>query len=344
MLDGQTELLRERAKGDVMLQNRCLLPAFASIALAIAGTERAAAQLYPSHPITLAMPFAAGGPGDTLARILAERMRLSLGQPVIVENVTGASGSIGAGRVARAAPDGYSLILGNWTTHVVNAVTYPLPYDVMRDFEPVSLVASQPVIIISGKTLPAAGLTELIAWLKANPKASAGNAGIGTASHLAAFFFRKETGTQFQLVPYRGGAPAMQDMLAGQIDLMFDLAANTLPQARAGNIRPYAVMARERIAAAPDIPTVDEAGLPGLYVSLWNGVWAPKGTPQPIIDRLDAAIMETLADPAIRTHLIDIGHEIPPAEQQTPNALRAYQQAEIEKWWPIIKAAGIRGE
>jgi tripartite-type tricarboxylate transporter receptor subunit TctC len=327
-----------------MLQNRCLLPAFVAIAVAIAGAEPAAAQPYPSHPITLDMPFAAGGPGDTLARILADRMRLSLGQPVIVENVTGASGSIGAGRVARAQSDGYSLILGNWTTHVVNAVTYPLSYDVVRDFEPVSLVASQPVIIISSKTLPAANLTELIAWLKANPKASAGNAGIGTASHLAAFFFRKETGTQFQLVPYRGGAPAMQDLLSGQIDLMFDLAANALPQARAGSIRTYAVMAASRIAAAPDIPTVDEAGLPGLYLSLWNGVWAPKDTRKPIIERLNAAIRESLADPAVRRHLIEIGHEIPPADQQTPDALRAYQKTEIEKWWPIITAAGIRGE
>jgi tripartite-type tricarboxylate transporter receptor subunit TctC len=215
---------------------------------------------------------------------------------------------------------------------------------VVRDFEPVSLVASQPVIIISSKTLPAANLTELIAWLKANPKASAGNAGIGTASHLAAFFFRKETGTQFQLVPYRGGAPAMQDLLSGQIDLMFDLAANALPQARAGSIRTYAVMAASRIAAAPDIPTVDEAGLPRLYLSLWNGVWAPKGTRKPIIERLNAAIRESLADPAVRRHLIEIGHEIPPADQQTPDALRAYQKTEIEKWWPIITAAGIRGE
>ena len=327
-----------------MLQNRCLLPAFAAIVVASAGAEHAAAQLYPSHPITLAMPFAAGGPGDTLARILADGMRRSLGQPVIVENVTGASGSIGAGRVARAQNDGYSLILGNWTTHVVNAVTYPLPYDVVRDFEPVSLVASQPVIIISGRTLPAENLSELIAWLKANPKASAGNAGIGTASHLAALFFRKETGTQFQLVPYRGGAPATQDLLSGQIDLMFDLAANALPQARAGSIRTYAVMAADRIGAAPDIPTVDEAGLPGLYLSLWNGVWAPKDTPKPIIERLDAAIRESLSDPEIRRHLIEIGHEIPPADQQTPDALRAYQKTEIEKWWPIIAAAGIRGE
>jgi tripartite-type tricarboxylate transporter receptor subunit TctC len=227
---------------------------------------------------------------------------------------------------------------------VVNAVSYQLPYDVVSDFEPVSLIATQPVIIISSKRMPATNLKELIAWLKAHPKASAGNAGVGTASHLAAFFFRRETGTQFELVPYRGGAPAMQDMLGGQIDLMFDLAANTLPQVRAGNIKAYAVMAKTRITSAPDIPTVDEAGLPGLYLSLWNGLWAPKGTPKPIIGKLDAAVMEALADPAIRQHLLDIGHEIPPREQQTPDALRAYQQAEIEKWWPIIKAAGIRGE
>jgi tripartite-type tricarboxylate transporter receptor subunit TctC len=293
----------------------------------------------------MGMPFAAGGPGDVLARILAERMRVSLGQPVIVENVTGAAGSIGAGRVARAAPDGYSLLLGNWTTHVVNAVAYNLDYDVVNDFAPIAVVASQPVVVIARKSMPAGNLQELIAWLKASPgKASAGNAGIGSASHVASVFFQKETGTSFQLVPYRGGAPAMQDLLAGQLDLSFDLAGNSVPQLRAGTIKAFAVMAKSRVGAMPDVPSADEAGVPGLYVSLWNGLWAPRGTPRDIIDRLDAAVIEALADPALRSRLADLGVEIPPRDQQSPQALAAFHKAEIEKWWPIIKAAGIKGE
>jgi tripartite-type tricarboxylate transporter receptor subunit TctC len=305
----------------------------------------AAAETWPSHPITMGMPFAAGGPGDVLARILAERMRALLGQPVIVENITGAAGSIGTGRVARAAPDGYSLILGNWSTHVVNAAAYALPYDVIADFAPISLVATQPVLLIARKDAPRNDLREVIAWLKANPgKASAGHAGIGSASHVAGVFFQQETGTQLQLVPYRGGAPALEDLLAGQLDLQFDLAANSIPQLRAGTVKAYVAMARSRMGAAPDIPSADEAGVPGLYVSLWNGLWAPRGTPEPVIDRLAAVMKEILADPALRSRLLDLGTEIPPPDQQGPRALAAFQKAEIEKWWPIIKAAGIKGE
>jgi tripartite-type tricarboxylate transporter receptor subunit TctC len=293
----------------------------------------------------MGMPFAAGGPGDTLARILAEHMRVSLGQSVIVENAAGAAGSIGTGRVARAPPDGYTLILGNWATHVVNGAAYVLPYDVLNDFEPVSLVATQPVLIIAKKAMPANDLKELIAWLKANPgMASAGNSGVGTASHVATVFFQKETRTRLQLVPYRGSAPAMQDLLGGRIDLMFDLAADALPQVRVGSVKAYAVMAKSRIAAAPDVPTVDELGVPGLYISLWNALWAPKGVPKNVIGKLNAAVVDTLADPSVRQRLADLGHEIFPRDQQTPEALGAFQKAEIEKWWPIIKAAGIRGE
>jgi len=321
-----------------------LLPAIA-VAAALGTIGSASAQVYPSRPITMGMPFAAGGPGDTLARILAERMRGSLGQSVIVENATGAAGSIGTGRVARAPPDGYTLILGNWTTHVVNGAAYALSYDVISDFEPVSLVATQPALVIARKSMPANDLKELIVWLKANPgQASAGNAGVGTASHVASVFFQKETGTRLALVPYRGSAPAMQDLLGARIDLMFDLAADALPQVRVGSVKAYAVMAKSRLAAASDIPTVDELGVAGLHISLWNALWAPRGVPRNVIGRLNAAVVDTLADPSVRRRLEDLGHEIFPRDQQTPDALGVYQKAEIEKWWPIIKAAGIKGE
>jgi tripartite-type tricarboxylate transporter receptor subunit TctC len=321
------------------------LLAVVAVTIACLLARDATAETYPSHPITMGMPFAAGGPGDVLARILAERMRGLLGQPVIVENITGAAGSIGTGKVARAAPDGYSLILGNWSTHVVNAAAYALPYDVVNDFAPISLVATQPVVLTARNDAPRNNLQEVIAWLKANPgKASAGHAGIGSASHVAGVFFQKETGTQLALVPYRGGAPALADLLAGQLDLQFDLAANSIPQLRGGTIKAYVVMAKSRIGAAPDIPSADEAGVPGLYVSLWNGLWAPRGTPDYAIKRLDATIEQILADPALRAKLTDLGMEITSRDQQGPRALSAFHKAEIDKWWPIIKAAGIKGE
>jgi tripartite-type tricarboxylate transporter receptor subunit TctC len=327
-----------------MHTRRALLASLAAIG-AIGRVGKAAAEGYPTHPITMDMPFAAGGPGDVLARMLAERMSASLGQNVIVDNITGAAGSIGTGTVAHAAPDGYSLILGNWTTHVVNAVAYALPYDVVKDFEPVSLVVTQPVLVIARKSMPANNLQELIAWLKENPdKATSGNAGVGSATHVASVFFQQKTGTRFQLVPYRGGAPAMQDLLGGRIDMMFDLATDALPHVRDGQVKAYVVTSKTRIGAAPDIPSADEAGVPGLYISLWNGVWAPHGTPKNVIDKLDGAIVNALANPDFRARLIKLGMEIPPRDQQTPQALAAFQKAEIEKWWPIIKAAGIKAQ
>jgi tripartite-type tricarboxylate transporter receptor subunit TctC len=315
-------------------------------AIAVSGSIGAvAAQDYPSHPITMGMPFAAGGPGDVLARALAEGMRQPLGQNVLVDNITGAAGSIGTGVVARAAPDGYSLILGNWTTHVVNAVAYALPYDVVKDFEPVALVATQPVVVIARSTLPANNLQELIAWLKANPdKATSGNAGIGSATHVASVFFQQETGTHFQLVPYRGGAPAMVDLLAGNIDMMFDLATDALPQIRSGKVKAFAVTAKNRIGAAPDIPTSDESGVPALHIALWNGLWAPRGTPKPIIDKLDAAVVTALSDEQLRARLTDLGIEIAPRDEQNPQSLAGFQKAEIAKWWPLIKSAGIKAQ
>jgi tripartite-type tricarboxylate transporter receptor subunit TctC len=304
------------------------------------------AQTYPSRPITMVVPFAAGGPTDTIGRIMGERMRASLGQTVIIENVTGAAGSIGVGRVAKAAPDGYTVSIGHWSTHVVNGAIYQLNYDVLNDFEPVSLVVTQaPQLAVVKKTLPVNNVKELIAWLKANPdKASQGTAGAGSASHVSGVYFQKQTGTTFQFVPYRGTGPAMQDLVAGQIDLMFDQASNSLPQVRAGTVKAFAVTAKERLATAPDIPTMDEAGLPGFHISVWHALWLPKGTPKEIVMKLNAAVVEALADKTVRQRLDDLGQGMPTREQQTPEVLYAHHKAEIEKWWPIIKAANIKGE
>jgi tripartite-type tricarboxylate transporter receptor subunit TctC len=316
-----------------------------ALAAVLGSVGQAAAQAYPSRPITMVVPFPAGGSSDPIGRIIAEGMKGTLGQPVIVENVAGASGNLGAGRVARAAPDGYTLIMGSWPTHVLNAAIFTLPYDPLADFEPVSLVATQPLLIIARKEMQANSLTEFIAWLKANPdKATQGTAGTGGASHVAGVFFQNTTGTRFRPVPYRGSAPAMQDLLAGQIDLMVDLAASAAPQVRAGTVKAYAVTSKARLAAAPDVPTVDEAGLPGFYVQSWHAIWVPKGTPKDIVAKLNAAAVAAMADPAVRARLARVGQDIFPSEQQTPEALGAYQKAEIEKWWPIIKAANIKAE
>lgn len=325
-----------------MLTRRTVLASLA--AAGVSGTiAAAAADDYPSHPITMGMPFAAGGPGDVLTRILAQRMGQALGQTIVVENITGAAGSIGTGVVAHAAPDGYSLLLGNWTTHVVDPVAYNLNYDATKDFTPIALIATQPALIIGSKSFAPNNLRELIAWLKANPdKATSGNAGVGSATHVASIFFQRETGTRFQLVPYRGGAPAMADLLAGHIDMMFDLAADALPQVRAGQVKAYAVTAKTRMTAQPDVPTVDEAGAPGVYVSLWNGLWGPRGLPKAVVDKLDAAVIESLADPTLRAKINDLAGEIAPRELQTPQGLADFQKAEIEKWRPILTAAGIK--
>jgi len=312
---------------------------------ALTGIAGADAQTYPSRPITMVVPYSAGGPTDTIARLMAERMRGPLGQMVIVENVTGAAGTIGVGRVARAAPDGYTISIGHWGTHVVNGAIYALQYDVLNDFEPVSLIATNPQIIVARKAMPAKDLQELVAWLKANSaKATQGTAGHGSGSHVSGVYLQSITGARFQFVPYRGAGPAMQDLVAGQIDIMIDQAANSLPQVRAGTIKAYAVTAKTRLAAAPDIPTVDEAGVPGLHISIWHALWMPKGTPKDVITRINAAVVEALADADTRRRLADLGQEIPPPEQQNPQTLAAFHKAEIEKWWPIIKAANIKGE
>jgi tripartite-type tricarboxylate transporter receptor subunit TctC len=327
------------------MQMRRTFLALLALAAVSGKVEPAAAQGYPSRPITLIVPFPAGGPIDSTARIVADGMQASLGQPVIIENVGGASGSIGTGRVARAAPDGYTLGIGYLGTHVFNGVTYALSYDLLNDFEPVSLLVTNPLLIDAKKAMPANDLQELIAWLKANPgRASQGTSGAGGTSDIAGIFFQKQTATRFQLVPYSGAAAMMQDLLGGRIDLMIDFAANSLPQVRAGTIKAYAVTAPGRLSVAPEIPTVDEAGLPGFYISAWQGFWVPKGTPNDVIGRLNAAVVAALADPSVRRRLAELGQEIYPRNQQTPQALAALQRAEIARWWPIIKAAGIRAE
>jgi tripartite-type tricarboxylate transporter receptor subunit TctC len=317
-----------------------------AVAVAIwAGIAGAQAQTYPSRPITMIVPFAAGGATDTLARVLAERMRAFLGQPIIIENVAGAAGSIGVGRAVRAAPDGYTLNIGTSTTHALIGALYALSFDLLKDFEPIAQLGSEPLLIVGKKGLPPNDLKELIAWLKANPdKASAGVAGIGATGHVSGISFQKETGTRFQFVPYRGNGPGLQDLVAGQIDLMIEPASNFLPQVRAGALKAYAIAAKTRLGAAPAIPTVDEAGLPGFHASLWYGLWAPKDTPKDIIAKLNAAIVDALAAAPVRGRLAELGVEIQPREQQTPEALGAFQKSEIEKWWPIIKAANIKGE
>jgi tripartite-type tricarboxylate transporter receptor subunit TctC len=304
------------------------------------------AQSYPSRPITMIVPFPAGGPTDVTARIMADRMRLTLRQPVIIENVAGAAGTIGIGRVARAPPDGYTLSFGpGFSTHVINAAIYSLTYDVRNDFEPVALVSRFSHLIVARKSLAADDLNGLIAWLKANPgKVLQATSGVGSAGHVFGVLFQKETGTDFGFVPYRGAAEAMQDLIAGRVDLMIDTPVNCLSQVRVGAIKVYAVTAKNRLATAPDIPTVDEAGLPGFYGANWYSIYTSKGTPAEIVTKLNAAVVEALADPAVRKRLAELGHEIMPREQQTPEALRALQEAETEKWWPIIKAANIKGD
>jgi tripartite-type tricarboxylate transporter receptor subunit TctC len=322
-----------------------VLVAAVAFAAALGCGATALAQPYPSRSITIIVPFAAGGPTDVIARTMAERMRASLGQAVIIENVSGANGNIGVGRVARAAPDGYTIGIGHWSTHVVNGAVYPLPYDLLKDFEPISLIATNSYLIVAKNAVPANDLKSFIAWLKANPdKASEGTAGAGSPQHVSGVFFQNATGTRFQFIPYRGAAPAMQALVAGDIDMIIDDPTSSLPQVRAGKIKAFAVTARSRLASAPDIPTVDEAGLPGFYFSRWHALWAPKGTPKGVIAKLNAAVVAALADPVVHSRLADLGQEIFPRDQQTPETLGAYHKAEIEKWWPIIKAAGITAE
>lgn len=318
--------------------------AVAAFALCLALPSAVQAQTFPSRPITMIVPVSAGGAMDTLARIVGQGMSSALGQPVVIENVTGASGSIGVGRVARAAPDGYTLSYAAFATHVVSPATMSLPYDVLGDFAPVALISATPWLIAVKKDLPVSDLKGLIAWLKQNPdKASLGTAGVGSPSHIAAVLLQNLTGTRFQLVPYRGTALAAQDLVAGQIDMSILDPVTCLPQLRAGRIKVLAVMAKSRTAHAADVPTVDEAGSPGLYIAPWQAIWAPKGTPKDIIATLNAAVVKTLADSAVRGRLAEQSYEVGPPAEQTPEYLGAFHKAETEKWWPVIKAAGIKG-
>ena len=311
----------------------------------LAGVIAAPAQDYPSHPITMIVPFAAGGPTDTLGRILSERMRASLGETIVIENVTGAGSTIGVGRAAQATADGYTLALGNWTSFVGSGALYRTSYDLRKDFEPVSLLTFAPMLIVGKSTLPVKNAKELIAWLKASPdKVSAATVGAGSAAHVCGLYFQDKTHTRFQFVPYRGGAPAIQDLVGGQIDLMCAEASQTLTYVRGGKIKAFAVMAHTRWPALPDVPTTDEIGTPGMYISFWHGLWVPKATPKAVIAKLNAAVVDTLADPTVRQRLTDLGQVIATRDQQTPAALAAYHKAEIEKWWPIIKAANIQVE
>src|SRR5258708_5163033 len=321
---------------------RKLLVAVACLA-SFATAGEASAQVYPARALTMVVPFAAGGPNDAIARTLAAHMQTSLGQPVMIENVDGSAGSVGTGRLARAAPDGYTLGIGYWGTHVANGALYPLSYDVVSDFTPISLLMESPLLIAANKAMPADDLKELIGWLKQNPD-KASSAVPGSGSHVASVFFQRETGTRFRLVPYRGAGPAIQDLAGGRIEMAMLNAGPALPQVRAGAIKAYAVTAPRRLAAAPDIPTVDEAGFPGLYSSVWFGFWGPAHTPKDMIARLNSATVAALADPAVRARLAELAQEIFPRAQQTPEALAALQKSEIAKWWPIIKAAGIKGE
>jgi tripartite-type tricarboxylate transporter receptor subunit TctC len=312
------------------------------IALLILGGS-ALAENFPSHPITIIVPFSAGGPSDAMARILAERMKATLGEALLIENVTGAGGSIGVGRAVRSPPDGYTISFGHLGTHVANGAIYKLGYDLVTDLEPVVLLPSNPMIVVSKNAVPAKSLKELIEWLKARPApATAGTAGAGSGSHIAGLYFENVTGIKLQYVPYRGTAPAMNDLIAGQIDVIVDQTSNSINQVRAGNIRAYAVTADKRLEQAPDVPTTDEAGLPGFHMTLWSGLWVPKDTPKDIVAKLNASAVDALNDPAVRRQLENLGLQMPPADQLSPEALGSWQKAEIAKWWPMIKAANVK--
>jgi tripartite-type tricarboxylate transporter receptor subunit TctC len=312
---------------------------------ALAGVSAASAQSFPSRPVTAIVPATAGGPTDTIGRIVMTRAQQLLGQSIIIENVGGASGTIGTGRVVRADPDGYTIGIGGPNHYVVNQSVYPLTYDTLKDFAPISMLSNGPMLIMSRNSLPAKNLKELVAWLKANPDTvTFGTGGLASPPHVSGLSLQTVTGNKFQFVPFRGSAPALQQVLGGQLDIIIDQASAALATAKGGGVRAYAVTAPQRLASAPDIPTTDEAGLPGFHVSIWQGVWAPKGTPKEVIAKLNAAIAGALADPAVQKRLAEIGQEMPTKEQMTPEGFGAFHKAEMEKWTPIIKAANIKPE
>jgi tripartite-type tricarboxylate transporter receptor subunit TctC len=321
---------------------RCVSFLFAC-AVALCGTLSAGAETFPSKPITWIVPFPPGGITDIVSRLVADRMKNTLGQPVIVENIGGAGGTIGVTRLARSAPDGYTIAVAQWTSHVGAAVMYQVPFDYRTDFEPISMLSLGPLWIVGRKDFPANNAKELIAWLKANPnKATAGTIGVGSGIHMCLVYFAEKTGTTMQYVPYRGAAPAMQDLLAGQIDLSCPEAGQTLAQYRAGAIKAFGVFTEKRWFAAPEVPTIQEAGVPEVQFPFWHGLFAPKGVPKEIIAKLNAAVVDALGDPGVRQRLNELGHEVAPPNLQNPEGLAAYYKAELDKWTPIIKAANIK--
>ena len=312
--------------------------------LAVLGFGSAAlAQNFPSRPITIIVPFSAGGPSDVMARILAERMKTTLGETLLVENVTGAGGSIGVGRALRSPADGYTISFGHLGTHVANGAIYKLGYDLVAELEPVVLLPSNPMVLVSKNAVPAKSLKELMEWLKTRPEpATAGTAGAGSGSHIAGLYLENITGIKLQYVPYRGTGPAMNDLVAGQIDIIVDQLSNSITQVRAGTIRGYAVTDTKRAESAPDIPTTGEAGLPGFFMTLWSGMWVPRDTPKEIVARLNAAAIDALNDPVVRKQLENLGLQMPPKDKLAPQALGDWQKAEIAKWWPMIKSANVK--
>jgi tripartite-type tricarboxylate transporter receptor subunit TctC len=327
----------------VNLRRRRFLRLAAGAAAVPALSRMARAQAFPSRPITMVVPVPAGGALDTNARLVASGMSPALGQPIVIENVTGASGSIGTGRVARSAPDGYTLVYGANVTHVLNAAVYNLNYDVVADFEPIALIGATPWLIVGKKDLPADDLKGLIAWLKANPdKGTCGTAGPGSPSHIAGVLFQQVTGTTFQFVPYRGVAPVIPDLVGGTIDIAILDPITTLPQIRAGRIKAFAMLSKSRTTMASDIPTVDEGGAPGVYMEPWQAIWAPKGTPKDVIARLNGSVVAALDDPAIRKKFAEQSYQLTPRENLTPEFLAKFHKQQTETWWPIIKAAGIK--
>jgi tripartite-type tricarboxylate transporter receptor subunit TctC len=321
------------------------LTALAAILLGLPSGTPVSAQPYPSRPVTVIVPFAAGGATDAVARFLAEHIRSVLGQPIVVENVAGAAGTIGVGRAVRSPADGYTLSIGTTTTHMLTGGLYNLQFDLLKDLEPIILIGAEPLLIVGKKSLPADDLKGMIAWLKANPdKASDGIAGVGGTGHLTGISFQRETGTKFAFVPYRGNGPAMQDLLAEQIDFMMEPASNFKALLAAGSVKPFAITGKARLTSSPNIPTTAEAGLPGFTVTLWYGLWVPKETPKDIIAKLNATMVQVLASPAVKQRFEELGIEISALQQQSPEALRAFQKAEAERWWPIIKASNIKVE
>jgi tripartite-type tricarboxylate transporter receptor subunit TctC len=327
------------------MENRMRKIILAALVGLLTSGGNALADDFPSHPITIIVPFAAGGPSDAMMRIMAERMQRKLGETMLIENVTGAGGSLGVGRTVRASPDGYTIGFGHLGTNVANGAIYKLGYDLVTDLEPVVLLPSNPMIIVSKNAVPAKSLQELLAWMRAKPTpTTAGTAGAGSGSHIAGLYFENVTGIKLQYVPYRGTAPALNDLVAGQIDVIVDQTSNSIAQVRAGTIRAYAVTDEKRVDSAQDIPTTDEAGLPGFHMTLWSGLWVPKDTPKTIVAKLNAAAVDALNDPGVRTKMENLGLQMPAKDQLTPEALGAWQKAEIAKWWPMLRAANVKVE